>query len=462
MSDATEPRDTGRPISKFDEKTSMPASFGGTTTGVGAEKATIANRADGRLDRRGFLHRSAETAAALSAAAAAVGMPAANCSLQAAERRRDRPVRLGVVGGRFGATFQWHEHPDCIVQSVSDLRPERRDRLMKVYGCPRSHESLEKMILDPSIEAVAIFTEAPNHVRHSVAALEAGKHVVCAVPAAMTLEECQQLIEAVERTGLTFMMAETSYWQQPTISARKFYAEQAFGTLYAANSMYRHPGLESLWFENGKPTWRHGFPPMHYPTHCTAHLIGVTGERLVEVTCHGWGDDHPALANNPYNNPFWNETAEFKTDRGHAFHVEVWWAGAHRGCERAEWYGDKMSFLSATPYGQGPMLVHASQARERDSGGFDRAAPKLERYQQPEWWRTDLLPEPLRHNSGHHGSHTFITHEFIASLMEDRRPAVDVYEAVAYTAPGIVAHQSALRGGERLKIPQFDRPGRQS
>ena len=66
-----------------------------------------------------------------------------------------------------------------------------------------------------------------------------------------------------------------------------------------------------------------------------------------------------------------------------------------------------------------------------------------------------MLPAPLRHNSGHYGSHTFLTNEFVMALVENRRPAVDVYEAIAYTAPGSVAHQSALKGGESLRVPDF-------
>ena len=80
----------------------------------------------------------------------------------------------------------------------------------------------------------------------------------------------------------------------------------------------------------------------------------------------------------------------------------------------------------------------------------------VETYKQPLWWETDMLPIPLRHDSGHGGSHTFITHEFIDSLINNRQPAVNIYEAIAYTAPGIVAHQSALKGGEHMKIPNFD------
>jgi len=68
-----------------------------------------------------------------------------------------------------------------------------------------------------------------------------------------------------------------------------------------------------------------------------------------------------------------------------------------------------------------------------------------------------MLPKPMRHGSGHGGSHTFLTHEFVAALVEEREPAVDLYEALAMTVPGLVAHQSALKGGEQMKVPSFDR-----
>jgi predicted dehydrogenase len=252
------------------------------------------------------------------------------------------------------------------------------------------------------------------------------------------------------------MMAETSYWQQMTLAARRFHREGKFGRIYCTESMYHHAGLDSLWMEKGQRTWRYGLPPMHYPTHCTAHLISVTGERLTEVTCLGWGDEDPRLKDNAYGNPFWNESAQFKTNRGHIMRVDVWWHGAHRGGERARFYGDKMSLFYPDPNGLGAVIVRAGKQTERDSGGFERQLPALEKFEAPLMWKTDALPEPLRHNSGHEGSHTFITHEFISALVENRRPAVDVYEAVAYTAPGIVAHQSALKGGERLQVPSFD------
>jgi len=365
-------------------------------------------------------------------------------------------VRIGIVGGNFGRSFYFHEHPDCVVEAVSDLRPERRQALMDTYRCAKSYESLEKLILDRNIDAVAIFTPAPDHVRHVVATLKAGKHALSAVPAAMSLEECALLLETVKGTGLTYMMAETSHYQQATISARRFYREGRFGTVYYTESEYHHAGLEVLFFENGQRTWRYGFPPMHYPTHCTAHLVSVTGERLTEVTCVGWGDGDPILKDNVYNNPFWNETAFFKTSGGHAFRVAVFWKGAHRGTERAQWYGDRMSFFFPDPNGLGPVIIRSGRQVETDSGGFVRQLPEYEKYEQPDWWKTDMLPAPLRHGSGHEGSHTFLTHEFVDALVKGRQPVVNVYEALAYTAPGIVAHQSALKGGIQMKVPSFD------
>jgi hypothetical protein len=64
-----------------------------------------------------------------------------------------------------------------------------------------------------------------------------------------------------------------------------------------------------------------------------------------------------------------------------------------------------------------------------------------------------MLPEPLRHDSGHEGSHCFITHEFVDAIAKGRKPFVGLDEALAYTVPGMIAHQSALKGGQSLKIP---------
>jgi len=367
----------------------------------------------------------------------------------------DRKIRVGVVGGRFGLSFYFHEHPNCIVEAVSDLYEDRRERLMKTYQCQKSYESLEKLLRDPKVEAVGLFTPAPDHARHVIMSLNAGKHVLSAVPLALNMQDCQMVLETVKRTGLTYMMAETSTYMQPVITAKKLYRQGDFGNIFSSAAQYYHPGLEELYFEDGKPTWRHGLPPMLYPTHTTAHIVAVTGERLTTVTCLGWGDDSPWLKGNMYGNPFWNETAFFKTNKRNAFICEVCWKGAIAGTERGEWRGDKMSFYSEYKGLGTHKIISVENRTGTDSGGFTVAKPKMEMYQQELWWKT-MLPEPMRHPTGHDDSHCFITHEFISSIIENRKPEVDVHEALAYTVPGIIAHESALKNGEMMNIPTLE------
>ena len=158
-----------------------------------------------QIDRRRFLTLAGATASALSISPrfAFAGRPVS-----------DRKLRVGIVGGRFGLGFYFHEHPNCTVEAVSDLIPDRRAALMKTYQCSKSYESLEKLLKDPKIEAVALFTPAPDHARHVIQSLRAGKHVLCAVPAAMSIEECGQVLDTVKKTGLTYMMAETSVFRE--------------------------------------------------------------------------------------------------------------------------------------------------------------------------------------------------------------------------------------------------------
>jgi predicted dehydrogenase len=368
-----------------------------------------------------------------------------------------KKVRLGIAGGNFGATFQFHEHPHCIVEAVTDLIPERRTRLMKAYRCQKSYESLEEMVLDDRIDAIAIFTDGPLHTQHVELAMRHGKHAMSAVPAAWgSLDDCRFLRETVEKHGLIYMLCETGYYQPEVIAAREFYKEGQFGELFYCESEYQHPRLDRLYVSGGKRTWRYGVAPMHYPTHNTAKLISVTGERLTSVSCQGWGDDSPVLTDNAYDNPFWNESALFRTNRDHAFRLCVWWLGAFRFAQRAEWIGSKMSLFMEQANGQTPVMVRTPEGDKKDSTGFAHGHVAAEPYNPPVYWKTDRLPDALRHNSGHWGSHCFLTHEFIDAIVSDRKPAIDLYEALAYTAPGIVAHESALRKGELMNIPSFD------
>ncbi|GAG27598.1 unnamed protein product, partial [marine sediment metagenome] len=261
---------------------------------------------------------------------------------------------------------------------------------------------------DKNVDAIGVFTPAPLHVYMAVEAMKAGKHVISAVPAGLDEEECLELLETVKNTGMLYMMAETSYYRREIISCRQWAEEKKFGKIIYSEAEYHHDGLLNLYFDkNGFPTWRHGFPPMHYPTHCTGMIIPVTGERLVEVTSTGWGDDHEALRTNIYNNPFWSETAMFKTSGGHNARVAVYWKVASGGAERSQFYGTEMSYYMPRPDGT-PGII----ATREEKNKHKESEVQMKPYDQPNHY--ELLPEPLRHDSGHGGSHTFLTHEFVS------------------------------------------------
>ncbi|MBI2298040.1 MAG: Gfo/Idh/MocA family oxidoreductase [Armatimonadetes bacterium] len=354
----------------------------------------------------------------------------------------DRVIRMGVVGGGFGGCFHWHEHPNGRVVAVADARPDRLNRLRTLYGCERSYPGLEELLADDEVEAVALFTPAPDHARHAVMVMEAGKQVISAVPTCTTLEEARELVKVKERTGRTYMMAETSFYRWESITARRMHRAGAFGELVYSEAEYYHPlngaEREALWFYQGQRTWRYGFAPMLYPTHTTGFLVGVTRERLTRVSCLGYGGGEPALRDNVYGNPHSNQVAMFLTDQGHAFRGNVCW-NVHAHGERAQWLGTEASLYmpdsAARPY----RVVWSDGSVETEG---------------PDYWPT--LPPSMRVDTGHGAAHPFLTHEFLTALVAERAPVIDLYEALAMTVPGIVAYRSALEGGVQLAIPSFD------
>jgi predicted dehydrogenase len=304
---------------------------------------------------------------------------------------------------------------------------------------------LEKAADD--FDAVAIFTDAPSHVKHSVWCMDLGKHVVSACPAGMSLEQIEQLLKKKKETGLKYMLHESSYYRQPCIAAREAYEAGEFGRLVFSEVEYYHPGIgtrgNSLSRWQGLKSWRYGLPPMLYPTHSLGLTVGVTKERIVKVSCTGQrvGDDFPEPEENRYKNPFDNEIAIGETDRGNVCRFAVCWQIAAHG-ERGQWLGEKMSCWMGNSGGQ-------PQAKRGLHGNW-------EAWEVPNYWEADGIPEPMRHPSGHGGSSVLLCHEFIEALLANREPEVDIYESVAMNAPGIVAHESALQGGKQLEVPSFD------
>ncbi|NLE38498.1 MAG: Gfo/Idh/MocA family oxidoreductase [Pirellulaceae bacterium] len=403
-----------------------------------------------RMSRRGFLEFTG------SAALAATGLSLAPGRAFPAENAKK--IRIGVVGGNFGAQWHWHEHPNCVVTGVTDLRPDRRERLVKAYGCNTVYDSLETMVKQArDIDAVAVFSGAPDHVKHAEICMARGWHVISAVPACMSLEEAERLVEIKKRTGMSYMMAETSWYRQPVIYARNLYKAGGFGEMYYSEHDYYHDlgdlrryteDKQGRRYEpDGSRSWRWGLPPMLYPTHSTGCLLGVSDERITKVSCLGWRGDSPKYREHPfvdnvYRNPFYSAASIMRTDRGHMCRCNVFWRIVGHG-ERAQWFGDRASLYMPLDG------VHGAVEAIRTRGHRQLDVPRY-------WETAEMLPPAMRHDSGHDGSHVFLAAEFINALVEGREPEIGLERALAMTVPGIIAHESALRDGEQLDVPRFE------
>ena len=389
--------------------------------------------------RRSFLQ-------ALGSGAAALGLPAAARAqekpIQGFEQAApdpnatkgwqpvsDRRLRVGIVGYgvcQFGAAFSFQDHPNVEVVAVSDLIPERCAALAAACRCQKTYPSLEELVKDDRIEAVFVATDAPSHARHCIEVLGRGKHVASAVPAVFgSLEDADALFEAVKTSGLKYMMFETSCFHEDLHAMREIYRAGGLGQLVYSEGEYYHYMAEPI---ASYKDWRVGLPPQWYPTHSNAYQVCVTGGSFTEVSCMGMPSTikHLLPANNIYKNPFGTEIALFRTSEGGMSRMAVSWDTPGDGGERGRIRGQRGSFY----------------------GKYEGLEKKL-----PDTKRPPLPPTVAA--GGHGGSHGYLMNEFVTAILQNRMPLVDVAWALNMTVAGIVAHQSAIKGGETMKIPQF-------
>ncbi|NIA14428.1 MAG: Gfo/Idh/MocA family oxidoreductase [Nitrospiraceae bacterium] len=97
---------------------------------------------------------------------AAAGVMAAATGHAQVTQARPKPgkVRIGIVGGRFGSTFQWHLDPQCEVVAVCDIDDTVLNCLKDVYHCDNGYKSFREMFKHPDMNAVGVYTPAPLHV----------------------------------------------------------------------------------------------------------------------------------------------------------------------------------------------------------------------------------------------------------------------------------------------------------
>src|SRR6266545_2670703 len=162
------------------------------------------------------------------------------CLLRMTMDRSGKKLRVAVVGARRGAVhvaaFQAHPASDVVV--VCDVNRERAVEVAKRYGVEGVSTQYEDVLERRDIDVVALATADADHAPQALLALEAGKHVLTEIPMAVELEQCDQLIAAVKRSGKHLQMAQQVRWAPYVLAAKALRDEGEFGEIFYAEGEY--------------------------------------------------------------------------------------------------------------------------------------------------------------------------------------------------------------------------------
>jgi len=386
-----------------------------------------------------------------------------------------KKIKLGIAGaGAFAQSFipLFKAHPLVGEVTLCDHDAEKLAQNTAKHGIAKTSPSFDEL-LATDVDAVAVMTQNWMHGPQAVRALRAGKHVYSAVPMGVSVDEIAAIVQAVEETGQIYMMGETSYYYPGAIFCREKFAKGEFGRAVYGEAEYYHDydhGLYDVFKARGGERWREfaGSPPMHYPTHSCGMLFPVTGAHATHVSCHGYVDRHEdglfRADVNVWKNCFSNQTALFTMSDGSCNRVNEFRRVGHTGCVRMSFFGTEACFERNNA--GAAWVTKNSTARVddllacNDPWGGVPAEDAL----RPQKYYAKIHPigrlpkEFLTLPNGHEGAHQFLVDDFVVACATGKHPPVNAWAAARYTVPGIIAHESALRDGERLAVPDFGGP----
>ena len=389
-------------------------------------------------------------------------------------------IRVGICGtGAFATHFipLFKAHPDVEQVVLCDLDREKLREKSERFGLPDTCPSLDELCAR-DVDAVAIITQHHIHGPQAAQALRAGKHVYSAVPSAISIEEMAGLVEAVEDTGRIYMVGETSYYYPCTIYCRERFQNGDFGHVVYAEAEYYHDYTHGMY---DVMKWRHGdaweqyygSPPMFYPTHSTSMVVSVTGAHATQVCGMGFVDRHEdnlyAREDNVWKNPFSNETMLCRISDGSMARINEFRRIGHPGTVGMSLYGTDASYEEQVGgqvwvtkdrgtcvdlseelacAGVPVSLGDDPMARVTSTDGTHMGASRVHPVHR--------LPAAfVGLGNGHRGSHQFLVHDFVTSCVSGTLPPNNVWQAARYLIPGLVAHESALKGGALMDVPDF-------
>ncbi|MBQ4074581.1 MAG: Gfo/Idh/MocA family oxidoreductase [Clostridia bacterium] len=202
-------------------------------------------------------------------------------------------IRIGIAGcGKIAQVRHLPEYqarPDVQICGLFDLNQDRAAALADQYGAT-AYATYEEMLADPGIDAVSICSANIAHADMTVAALRAGKHVLCEKPMATTLADCERMVEAARESQKTLMIDQNQRLAAAHIKARALIEKGAIGRILSFQTSFRHGGPETWSVDPGAGTWffdknRAAMGAMaDLGIHKTDLIQYLTGQTVTEVT----------------------------------------------------------------------------------------------------------------------------------------------------------------------------------
>ncbi|WP_273567334.1 Gfo/Idh/MocA family protein [Maribacter halichondriae] len=367
-------------------------------------------------------------------------------------------IRVAIVGLGFGAEFIpiYQKYPNAELVALCQRNEEKLNEIADAFGIEKRYTSYEELLKDPDIDAVHINTPIPNHGEQSIQALKAGKHVACTVPMATTVEECEEIVRLTKETGLTYMMMETVVYAREFLYMKELYENGELGKIQFLKASHQQD-------MDGWPNYWPGLPPMHYATHCVGPILALTRDEAEYVSCFGSGTIREELIGE-YNSPYAVETTHIKF-RNSDLSAQVYrslFDVARQYRESFEVYGSKKSVEWPLIEGK-PLVVHTAKKpepeipEEVESPDFAKLLPEeIQSFTTQGVYDTDDNQHlSFTQGAGHGGSHPHLVHAFVDALITGKSPYPNAKQSANITCVGILAHESALKGGEIIKLPEF-------
>jgi predicted dehydrogenase len=370
-------------------------------------------------------------------------------------------IHIAVVGLGFGAEFVpiYQNHPYVRDVTICEINEERLVRVGQKYGIKHLANDFKALLSDPDIDAIHCISGIPDHARQTIAVLESGKHCACTVPMATSIADLKAIISAEQKSGKNYMMMETAVYTRQFLYAQELLKNGQFGRLQFLRGA--HYQCMEQW-----PSYWAGLPPMWYATHAVSPLLAIADTRAVSVRCLGSGFMRPELQAQ-YKNPFPIECAVFKLDK-QDLAAEVTRSLFHCGRDYMESfniYGEnaclewQMEREPLVLFQATPVVVGQRRNYTKDRiAAPDRAEllpPEVDKFTRSFVYNNTESHLSFEQGGGHHGSHPHLVHEFVTSIRENRKPWINATTAANWTAAGICAHESAMKNGKEVRIPEF-------